>query len=89
MNSSMLFEENSDTKLLENLLKLSKNSKNSNKELKKVRQEKEFLIIKLSESHALIDSLKSKNTILFDTIDTLENKLKASEYLLKNSLVII
>jgi hypothetical protein len=89
MNSSMLFEENSDTKLLENLLKLSKNSKNSNKELKKVRQEKEFLIIKLSESHALIDSLKSNNTMLFDTIDTLENKLKASEYLLKNSLVII
>jgi hypothetical protein len=85
----MLFEENSDTKLLENLLKLSKNSKNSNKELKKVRQEKEFLIIKLSESHALIDSLKSNNTMLFDTIDTLENKLKASEYLLKNSLVII
>jgi hypothetical protein len=89
MNSSMLFEENSDTKLLENLLKLSKNSKNSNKELKKVRQEKEFLIIKLSESHALIDSLKSNNTMLFDTIDTLENKLKASEYLLKNSQVII
>jgi hypothetical protein len=38
----------------------------------------------LSESHALIDSLKSENTMLFDTFDTLENKLKESEDLLKN-----
>jgi hypothetical protein len=30
----------------------------------------------LSESHALIGSLKSKNIMLFDIIDTLENKLK-------------
>jgi hypothetical protein len=78
MNSSMLSEENSDTKLLENFLKLSKNSTNSNKELKKVKQENEFLIIKLSESLAWIDSLKSENTMLFNTIDTLENKLKES-----------
>jgi uncharacterized coiled-coil DUF342 family protein len=83
MNFSMLSEENSDTELLENFLKLSKNSKNSNKELKKVKQEKESLINKLSESHALIDSLKSKNTMLFNTIDTLENKLKESEDILK------
>jgi len=41
------------------------------------------LIVQLSESHALIDSLKSKNTILFDIIDTLENKLKESEDLFK------
>jgi hypothetical protein len=34
------------------------------------------LIIKLFESHALIDSSKSENTMLFNTIDTLENKLK-------------
>jgi len=54
-----------------------------NKELKKVKQEKESLIIKLSESHALIDSLKSENTMLFNTIDTLENKLKEYEDLLK------
>jgi hypothetical protein len=34
--------------------------------------------------------LKSENTMLFDIIDTLENKLKESEDLLKkNSLVII
>jgi uncharacterized coiled-coil DUF342 family protein len=83
MNFSMLSEENSDTELLENFLKLSKNYKNSNKELKKVKQEKESLINKLSESHALIDSLKSKNTMLFNTIDTLENKLKESEDILK------
>jgi hypothetical protein len=37
----------------------------------------------LSESHALIDSLKSENTMLFHIIDKLENKLKESEDLLK------
>jgi hypothetical protein len=31
----------------------------------------------------LIDSLKSENTILFDTVDALENKLKKSEDLLE------
>jgi len=30
----------------------------------------------LSELHALINSLKSENTMMFNTIDTLENKLK-------------
>jgi hypothetical protein len=56
----------------------------SPKELKKVKQEKESLIVQLSESHALIDSLKSENTMIFDIIDTLEKKLKESEDLLKN-----
>jgi hypothetical protein len=37
----------------------------------------------LSKSHALIDSLKSENTMLFITIDTLENKIKESEDFLK------
>jgi hypothetical protein len=83
MNSSMLFEENYDNELLENFLKLSKKSK---KELKKVKQEKKSLIINLSESHVLIDSLKFKNTLLFDIIDILENKLKESENLLKKIL---
>jgi predicted nucleic acid-binding Zn-ribbon protein len=86
MNSSMLSEENSDNEPLMNFLKLTKISKNSNKELKKVKQEKESLIIKLFELHALIDSLKSKNTMLFNTIDTLEKKLKEFEDLLKNIL---
>jgi hypothetical protein len=40
----------------------------------------------LSESNALIDSLKSENTMLFDIIDKLENKLKESEDLLKKNL---
>jgi hypothetical protein len=84
MNSFMLSEENYGNELLENFLKLSKNS---NKELKKVMQEKESLIIKLFESHVLIDSLKSENTMLFDIIDTLENKLKESEDLLKKILL--
>jgi hypothetical protein len=48
-----------------------------------VKQEKESLIVQLSESHALIDSLRSENTMLFNIIDTLENKLKESEDLLK------
>jgi len=86
MNSSMLSEENYDNELLKIFLKLSKISKNFNKELKKVKQEKESLIIKLSESHVLIDSLKSENTMLFNTIDTLENKLKESEDILKKIL---
>jgi cell division protein FtsB len=55
----------------------------SPEELKKVKQEKESLIVQLSESHALIDSSKSENTMLFDIIDTLKNKLKESENLLK------
>jgi len=76
MSSSLLSEKNSDNELLEKFFKLSKITKNSNKELKKVKQEKELLIIKLSESHGLIDSLKFENTMLFNTIDTLENKLK-------------
>jgi hypothetical protein len=48
MNFSQLSEENSDIELSKVFDKLSKTSKNSNKELKKVKQEKESLIIKLS-----------------------------------------
>jgi len=59
-------------------LKNAKNSKVSNKELKNVKQEKESLFVQLSESHILIDSLKSKNTMLLNTIDALENKLEKS-----------
>jgi hypothetical protein len=46
------------------------------KELKKVKQEKKSLIIQLSESQVLIDSLKSENTMLLNTINELENKLE-------------
>jgi hypothetical protein len=69
INSSQLFEENSDIKLIKvfNKLKNVKNSKVSHKELKKLKQEKRSLIMQLSESHVLIDSLKSKNTMLFNT----------------------
>jgi len=69
----MLSKEKSNNELLEDFLKLSKISKNSNKKFKKVKQKKESLIIKLSESHALIDSLKYENTMIFNTIDTLKN----------------
>jgi hypothetical protein len=85
MNSSQLSNEDSDIKLFKvfNKLKNAQHSKVSHNELKKVKQEKESLIVQLSESHALIDSLRSENTMLFDIIDTLENKLKESEDLLK------
>jgi hypothetical protein len=47
------------------------------------------LIVQLSESHALIDSLKSENTMLFDIINSLENKLeKFSSDNLKSMLCI-
>jgi nucleoside-triphosphatase THEP1 len=84
MNSSQLSEENSDNELFNIFDEL--NSKFFHKVLKKVKQEKESLIIQLSESHALIDSLKSKNTMLFNTIDALENKLKEFEDTLKKNL---
>jgi hypothetical protein len=85
MNSSPLSNENSDIKLFKvfNKLKNAQHSKVSHKELNKVKQEKESLIVQLTESHALIDSLRSENTMLFNIIDTLENKLKESEDLLK------
>jgi hypothetical protein len=60
-------------------LLIGKLFKKSNKELKKIKQEKESLILQLSESHVLIDSLKSENTMLSDIVDALENKLKESE----------
>jgi hypothetical protein len=82
-----LSEENYDIELSKVLAKFDKII--FSKELKKVKQEKESLIIQLSESHALIDSLRYENTMLFNIIDTLENKLKESDDLLKNSQVII
>jgi hypothetical protein len=54
-----------------------------------VKQEKESSIVQLSESHALIDSLKSENTMLLNIIDELENKLaKFSSDNLKSMLCI-
>ena len=38
-----------------------------------------FLVTKLFESHALIDSLKSENFVLGSKVDLLENKLKELE----------
>jgi hypothetical protein len=54
-----------------------------------VEQEKKSLIVQLSESHVLIDSLKSENTMLLNTIYALENKLeKFSSNNLKSMLCI-
>jgi len=81
MDFSQLSEENYDIELSKVFAKFDKII--SPKELKKVKQEKESLIIQLSESHVLIDFLKYENNMLFDIIDTLENKLKESENHLK------
>jgi hypothetical protein len=78
MDFSNLSEENHDIKLSKVSAKLDKIV--SPKELEKVKQEKESLIVQLSESHAF--DLKSENTMLRDIIDTLENKLKEPEDLL-------
>jgi hypothetical protein len=74
MDFSQLSEENYDIELSKVFAILDKIV--SPKVLKKVKQEKESLIIQLFESHVLIDSLRYDNTMLFDIIDTLENKLK-------------
>jgi len=71
------YDFSKDTFLIDKLFK------KSNKEFKKIKQEKESLILELFESYVLIDSLKSENTMLFDTFDALENKLKESEDLLE------
>jgi GTP-binding protein EngB required for normal cell division len=73
MEFSQFFEENYDIELSKVFAKLDKIV--YTKEFKKVKQEKKSLIVQLSESHVLIDSLRSKNT--------LENKLKESKDLLK------
>jgi hypothetical protein len=87
MDFSQLSEENYNIELSKVFTKLDKMV--SPKELKKVKQEKDSLIIQLSESHVLVDSLKSENTMLLNTINELENKLeKFSSDNLKNMLCI-
>jgi hypothetical protein len=80
MKLSQLSIEDYDIELSKVFAKIDKIV--SPKELKKVKQEKESLIVQLSDSHALINSLRCENTILFNIIDTLENKLKESKDLL-------
>jgi hypothetical protein len=87
MDFSQLSEENHDIELSKVFAKIDKIV--SPKELKKVKQEKESLIVQLSESHVLIDSLRSENTMLLNIIDDLENKLaKFSSDNLKSMLCI-
>jgi hypothetical protein len=87
MDFSQLFEENHDIELSKVFAKIDKIV--SPKELKKVKQEKESLIVQLSESYVLIDLLRSKNTMLLNSIDQIENKLaKFSSNNLKSMLCI-
>jgi 23S rRNA G2069 N7-methylase RlmK/C1962 C5-methylase RlmI len=57
MDFSQSSEENYDIELFKVFSKFDKLI--SPKELKKVKQEKKSLIVQFSESHSLIDSLKS------------------------------
>jgi len=68
--------------LCEKSKELLKVYKISLKELEDVKHEKESLVIQLSESLALIDSLKSKNTMLIDIVESLADKLEKSKDLL-------
>jgi predicted patatin/cPLA2 family phospholipase len=54
--------------LYEECMKLMKFYKISFQKLKDLEHEKESFVIKLFESHALIDSLKSENTVLVENI---------------------
>jgi hypothetical protein len=73
------FSEDNFYDFSKDTLLIGKLFKKSNKELKKIKQEKESLILQLSKSHVLIDSFKFENTMLFNIVDALENKLKESE----------
>jgi hypothetical protein len=53
------FSEDDFYDFSKDILLISKLFKKSNKELKKLKQEKEYLNLQLSESHVFIDSLKS------------------------------
>jgi hypothetical protein len=87
MEFSQFSKENYDIEISKVFAKLDKIV--SPKELKKVKQEKDSLIIQLSESHVLIYSLRSENTMLLYTINELENKLeKFSSDNLKSMLCI-
>jgi hypothetical protein len=70
------FSEDDFYDFSKNTLLIGKLFKKSNRELNKIKQEKESLILQLSESNVLIDSLKSENTMLLNTINELENKLE-------------
>jgi len=73
------FSEDNFYDFSKDTLLIGKLFKKSNKELKKIKQEKESLILQLSKSHVLIDSFKFENTMLFNIVAALENKLKESE----------
>jgi hypothetical protein len=76
------FSENDFYDFSKDTLLIGKLFKKSNRELNKSKQEKESLILQLSESHVLIDSLKSENTMLLNIINELENKLKNSQVII-------
>ena len=70
---------NSFNNLLEKFTIVRHKYINCLKDFQDLEHVNKYLVTKLSESHALIDSLKSKNLVLGSKVDLLENKLKESE----------
>jgi hypothetical protein len=58
------FSEEDFYNFSKDIILIGKLFKKSNRELKKIKQEKEPLILQLSKLHVLIDSLKFENTML-------------------------
>jgi hypothetical protein len=81
---------NSFNNLLEKFTLLRHQYTNCLEDFQDLEHEKESILTTLSESHALIDSLKYVNLVLCSKVDLLENKLKESktqlEKLSSNSL---
>jgi hypothetical protein len=90
MNTSQSSQDGSDdeydlqttyNKLYKECIKLIKINKISRKRLNDLEHEKESLVTKLCESHALVESLKSEITMLVENNQSPENELKASKEL--------
>ena len=70
---------NSFNNLLEKFTIVRHQYTNCLKDFQDLEHVNKFLVTKLFESHALIDSLKSENLVLSFKVDLLENKLKESK----------
>jgi predicted nuclease with TOPRIM domain len=64
---------------LEECIKLKKLNKNTFKKINEVELEKENLLAKLDDSHAVVDKLKLEIAMLNEQNKSLENDLKDSK----------
>lgn len=75
-------------KLFKECTQLKKLNKRTFKKLNEVELEKENLLAKLDDLHALFDKLKHENIVLNEQIKSLDNELEESKHHLKKTLVI-